>query len=148
MGSYITTDQCASLNLDFMISILFLLLILGSIASVAEGRMKTVQQGEEAAEARLLSEEIAQAIEETYLRGEGHEITLKTPTKLKGSDYIVQVNQSGVLVRVKGRCGYSFSYSKQVSNLDGTQDEVIMLPGRSYTLQNVKDNNHHRVVIF
>lgn len=149
MGYYITKDQCASFNVDFVISMLLLLVILGSLASITEERLITVQQGEEAVEARLLSEKIAQAMEETYCGGEGHEVVVNMPSKLRGSDYLVQVNQSGVLVKVGGRCGYSFSYFKTVSNFDQSQHEVILLPGRSYTIRNVKDNNNrYWLVIF
>ncbi len=139
----------ATLNLDFIISVLFLLMITGSVISIAEGRLTTAQETAESAEARLLSEKIANAIEVSYSGGEGHEIRIEMPSDIRGSHYKVKVNQSGVLVIIRGRCGYSFSYLKSISNYDQDQYEVVMFPKRNYTIRNVKDDhNHHRVIIF
>jgi hypothetical protein len=128
---------------------LFLLVIVCSVLSIAEGRLITAQKTSESVEARLLSEKVAQAIEVSYSGGEGHEIEIEMPPNLKGSDYAVEVNQSGVLVKVGGRCGYSFSYLKTISNYNMNQYEVSLFPKRTYIIRNVKDdNNCHRVIIF
>ena len=149
MGNYIITDVSASLNLDFIISMLFLLMITSSILSIAEGRFITAEKTEESAEARWLSEKVAHNIEVSFSGGEGHEVRMEMPSSLKGSDYLVKVNQSGVLVTVGGRCGYSFSYLKKISSYNTNQSEVFMFPKRSYVIRNVKfNNNSHTVAIF
>lgn len=149
MGNSIIYDRSATLNLDFIISMLFMLMITGSMISIAEGRLITAQETAESVEARFLSEKVANAIEVVFSGGEGHEIMIKMPPDLSGSDYKVKVNQSGVLIMVGGRCGYSFSYMKKISNYDMDQFEVLMLPNRTYNIRNVKDNsNCHLVVIF
>lgn len=43
---------------------------------------------------------MAHIIEVVYSNGEGHEIRIKMPSSVKGSNYLVKVNQSGVLVMV------------------------------------------------
>ncbi len=124
-------------------------MITGSVISIAEGRLTTAQESAESAEARLLSEKIASAIEMSYSGGEGHEVRIEMPSDIRGSLYKVKVNQSGVLVVIGGRCGYSFSYLKCISNYDQDQYEVVMFPKRNYTIRNVKDDhNHYRVIIF
>lgn len=149
MGFHIIHDRSATLSLDFIISMLFLLVILCSVLSIAEGRLITAQETSDSAEARLLSEKVAQAIELSYSGGEGHEIEIEMPPTLKGSDYTVEVNQSGVLVKVGGRRGYSFSYLKTISNYNMDKYEVSLFPKRTYIIRNVKDdNNFHRVIIF
>jgi hypothetical protein len=149
MGLTITNDHMASLNIDFMFSMLLMMVILISMITIAEERFETVDHASESEEARFISEKIAKAIEESYSGGEGHEVIIEMPSKLHGSDYKVEVNQSGVLVRIEGRRGYSFSYIKRISNYDMTQYEVLMLPERTYKIRNVKDsNNCHRVIIF
>lgn len=145
----ITNDQFASVNIDFILSMLFLLVILGGVISIAEERLESVQHASESAETRLLSEKIAKSIEKSYSGGEGHEITIEMPSKLDGSDYKVKVNQSCVLVEIKGRYGYSFSYIKGTANKDMSQAEVILFPERTYKIRNVKDNtSNHKVVVF
>ncbi len=149
MGSTITNDQRALLNIDFLFSMLFMLIIVCSLILIANERLEGVQQLSESVEARLLSETISKSIDESFSGGEGHEVTIKMPSKLNGSDYRVEVNQSGVLVKIKGRCGYSFSYLKRISNFEMNQYTFTMLPERTYTIRNVKDkNNGHWVVIF
>lgn len=145
----IINDGSATFNVDFVISMLFFLLVVGTVISISEGRVITAQETAEAAEARLLSEEIAQAIDVSYSGGEGHEIGIEMPDNLKGSDYNVKINHSGVLVIVGGRRGYSFSGTKKISNYAMTESEVTLLPKRAYIFRNVKDsNNCHMVVIF
>lgn len=148
MGNTIIIDQSATLNIDFLISMLFLLMITSSIICIAEGRLITAEKTEQLAEARLICEKVAHAIEVTYSGGEGHEIKIEMPSSLKGSDYAVKVNQSGVLVMVNGKWGYSFSYFKKISSYNN-KSEVFMFPKNSYIIRNVKvNNNSHKVVIF
>lgn len=148
MGNSIINDPSASISIDFLISMLFLLIITSSIISIAEGRFITAENTEQLAEARVISEKVANAIEVTYSGGYGHEIRIEMPSSLKGSDYTVKVNQSGVLVMVNGKCGYSFSYLKKISSYNNNQSEVFMFPKNSYILRNVKfNNNYHKVVI-
>ncbi|NYB52579.1 MAG: hypothetical protein HVN35_08490 [Methanobacteriaceae archaeon] len=149
MGLTITKDDKASLNIDFVFSILFLLAILGGVFSIANERFETVHHTSQLSEARLISEKIAQAIEESYSGGEGHEITIKMPSQIDGSYYEVETNQSGVLVKIKGKCGYSFSYFKIISNYEMNQYKVILLPSRTYKIRNVKNNQTgHRVILY
>lgn len=139
----------ASLNIDFIISMLFLIGVICSVVSIAEGRLVTLQDSAEAVEARSLSEKVIQAVDLTYSGGEGHEMRIEMPSDLKGSDYRVEVNQSGVLVKVEGKRCYSFSYLKRISNYDLKKFEVVMFPKRTYIIRNVKDSsNNHFIVIF
>lgn len=148
MGNSIISDPSATLNIDFLITMLFLLMITSTIISISEGRFITAEKTEQLAEARSICEKVAHAIELTYSGGEGHEIRIEMPSSLKGSDYTVKVNQSGVLVMVNGKCGYSFSYLKKISSYNNNQSEVFMFPKNSYILRNVKfNNNSHKVVI-
>lgn len=149
MGNSIIINEFATLNFDFIISMLFLLVIVVSVLSIAEGRLITAQETTESVKARLLSEKVAQAIEVSYSGGEGHQIMIEMPSDLKGSDYKVKVNQSGVTVLLGGRCGYSFSYTKKISNYDMDRYEVFMFPRKNYIIRNVKDtHNYPTVIIF
>lgn len=148
MGSSITADQLGSLNIDFVISMFLLLVIMGSVLSIADGRFDTVQKAEEAQEARSISEKVALTIEEVYSGGDGHEIKIEMPSDIKGSFYQVKVNQSGVWVQMGGLRGYSYSFFKKISNYDMNQAEVTMLPNRNYTIRNVKEGKSNKVIIF
>ncbi|HHT18894.1 MAG: hypothetical protein QM396_07040 [Euryarchaeota archaeon] len=148
MNDPIIDDQLASLNLDFLVSMLFLLIITSSIISIAEGRLMTTEKTEQLAEARLISEKVAHIIEVVYSNGEGHEIRIKMPSSVKGSNYLVKVNQSGVLVMVGGRRGHSFSYRKRITSYTTNQTSVFMFPKKSYIIRNMKvNNNSHAVTI-
>ncbi|WP_321421595.1 hypothetical protein [uncultured Methanobacterium sp.] len=127
---------------------LFLLVIIGSVFSIAIGRFETVNKADEAAQARLISEKVASTIEEVYSGGEGHEIKIEMPPDIKGSNYDVSVNQSGVLIRVGGWRGYSYSFFKKISNYDLTQEKVTMHSNKKYTVKNVKDGKINKVIIF
>ncbi len=141
--------ESANLNIDFIISLLFLLGVVCSVISISEGQLISVHESTEAAEARWLSEKIIQSVELTYSGGEGHELKIEMPANLKGSNYTVEVNQSGVLVKVGSRRGYSFSYIKKISNYAMNEFKVIMYPKKTYILRNIKDsNNCHRIIIF
>ena len=59
MNDPIIDDQLASLNLDFLVSMLFLLIITSSIISIAEGRLMTTEKTEQLAEASLISGKVA-----------------------------------------------------------------------------------------
>ena len=148
MVQSITNDQLATLNIDFVISMLFLLVIIGSVFSIAEGRFETVNKADEAAQARSISEKVASTIEEVYAGGEGHEIKIEMPPDIKGSNYDVSVNQSGVLIQVGGWSGYSYSFFKKISNYDLNQEEVTLRPNKNYTVRNVKDGKSNKVIIF
>ncbi len=147
MGSSITTDHAGTLNIDFVISLLLLLVIIASVLSIVEGRLNTVQKAEEAAQARSISEKVASTIEEVYSGGEGHEIKIQMPPDIKGSGYQIKVNQSGVLVEVGGWSGYSYSFSKKISEYGMNQAEVTMQPNENYTIRNVKEGRSNKVVI-
>jgi len=148
MGLSITGDELATLNIDFVISMFILLVILASVFSIAEGRLESVGTAEEIAEARSISEKVASAIEETYSGGEGHEMKIEMPPNIKGSYYHVEVNQSGVVVDVGGWSAHSYSFSKKISNYNSNQSKVTLLPNRTYTIQNVKEEHSNKVIIF
>jgi hypothetical protein len=148
MGSSITIDSRASLNVDFVLSLFLLLVVVGGIMGTVQVRLETVQKSDEAVQARLISEKVAYAIEEVYASGEGHEINLEMPGNIGGSQYQVKVNKSGVLVDVGGWTGYSYSFSKKISDYTLNKDEVIMRPNNNYTIRNVKVGKRNIVVIF
>lgn len=148
MGSSITIDQKATLNIDFVISMFLLLVIMGSVLSIAVERFEVVQKADEAVQTRSISEKVALTIEEVYSGGEGHEIKIEMPPDIKGSYYEVKVNQSGVLVQVGGYSGYSYSFFKKIFNYEMNQPEVTMQPNRNYTLRNVKEAKSNKVIIF
>ena len=69
------------------------------------------------------------------------------PSSVKGSNYLVKVNQSGVLVMVGGRRGHSFSYRKRINSYTTNQTSVFMFPKKSYIIRNMKVNNNSRLTI-
>lgn len=148
MGSSITIDSRASLNVDFVLSLFLLLVVVGGILGTVQIRLETVEKSDEAVQARLISEKVASAIEEVYAAGEGHEIIIEMPGNIEGSPYQVKVNQSGVRIDVGGWTGYSYSFSKKISDYAQNQNEVIMRPNTNYTLRNVKEGKRNIVVIF
>jgi hypothetical protein len=148
MDLSITGNEMATVNIDFVISMFILLVILGSVLSIAGGRLETVEKAEEMIQARSVSEKVASAIEEVYSGGEGHQVEIKMPRDIKGSYYQVNVNQTGVLVEVGGWNAYSYSFQKKISSYNSNQSEVTLLPNRTYTFRNVKEGYSNKVVIF
>lgn len=148
MGTSITGDELATLNIDFVISMFVFLIMLASVFSIVGGRLETVETAEETAQARSISEKVVSAIEETYSGGEGHEMKIIMPSDIKGSYYRVNVNQSGVMVDVGGWSAYSYSFHKKISNYNSNQSEVTLLPNRTYTIQNIKEGQSNKVIIF
>lgn len=149
MGFYIISDQGGSFSIDFIFSVMILLIVICGVFVIAEERLGTAKQASQSIQMRVLSDKIANALDESYSGGEGQEVKLEMPSSINGDDYTVKINQSGVLVKSGGKNGYSFSYFKRISNFVMDKNEVFMFPNTNYTIRNVKNgNNYHFVIVF
>jgi hypothetical protein len=137
------------LSVELLLTSVVFLLILSGIIGIVEERSETGYFTQEAAEARIIAEKIAQSLEEAYSGQNGHEIIVEMPPEIQGNDYRVTVNSSGVFVDVGNRNCYSTSSVTRVTGIKHTEDQIFLYPAESYriTHQRDEDGNHFLVIV-
>lgn len=124
------------------------LLILSGIIGVAHERSETASLIEEAAEARIISDKVAQSLEDAYSGGEGHELMVEMPPEIGGKNYLVKVNSSGVFLDKDHRYCFSTSSVPRVTGSQGTEEQLFLYPAKTYQITHHRDENgNHYLVI-
>jgi len=142
-------DNGGALSVDFIFTTLIILIVIGSILTVVAERMAIVGETEELGTARMLAENVAEAINKAYSGGDGHVISIALPPNINEKIYQIRVDPSGVFIEIDGNIGKAYIVPKRISNaLNPTSTEVIMLAGKNYNIYNVKDTDgSNRIVI-
>lgn len=146
---YVPYDEGGNLTVDFMFSILLLVVVLGSLTSLVSERLDMVEETHELAQSRSLVESIAGAINQVYAGGEGHHIRIHTPPHINNQEYRVTVNSSGVFIKLQGRRGWALTAPGKFSpSISLESSTITLLPDTDYIILNVKDGNgNHWIVI-
>jgi hypothetical protein len=136
------------MSVELLLTSVVFLIVLSGIIGMAEERVETAGITQEAAEARIISDKVAQSMEDAYSGGEGHELTVKMPLEVKGQDYLVKVNSSGVYLDMDNRNCYSPSSVPRVTGPKETEEQVFLYPGGTYRIVHRRDeNSNHFLVI-
>jgi uncharacterized membrane protein len=136
------------MSVELMLTTVVFLLVLSGIIGIVQERSETAYSTQEAAEARIIAEKVAQSLEDAYSGRDGHEIIVEMPPEIKGQDYRVKINSSGVFVDIGNRKCFSTSSVTRVTGPKHTEEEIFLYPRESYriTHQRDEDGNHFLVI--
>lgn len=130
---------------ELIFATLLILVIAGSILTVINDRMDTVQITEEMGKARMQAENVAEAVNKVYAGGEGHSVTISLPQNISDQDYTISIGSDGVKIQIDGMTGKAYAAPKKV--LVDTSDN-LMHSNQNYTITNVKESDgYHWIVI-
>lgn len=136
------------MSVELLLTSVVFLIILSGVIGVVQERSETAILTQEAVESRIISDKVAQSLEDAYSGGEGHELMVEMPPEIKGKNYLVKVNSSGVFLDMGDRnCFSSFSVPR-VTGSQGTEEQLILYPGKTYRITHHRDENgNHYLVI-
>ncbi len=141
-------DCHGALSIDFLFSILMVIVVMGSLSTIVSDGMDMAKQSDELGNARMLAEYIAEAIDQTYSGGNGHGIRIVTPPQIGGKYYMVTVNSSGVFIKTGGRGGQAHLVPQKISgSLSLNSSDVILLPGKTYYILNKKGEDGYSWIV-
>lgn len=133
-------DSKGQMSADLIFATLLIIIIMGSLVTIIADRMETVETTEELGNARMIAENVAEAVNKVYAGGNGHSVTITLPEDINDKNYSVTVNKDGVFVTIDGMKGKAYSAAKKVSNsFSLSNTNVVMQNNQSYTITNVKD---------
>jgi len=135
-------DSRGIVTVDLIFATLLIIIVAGSIITIASGRMDTASQTEELGKARITSENIAEAVNKVYSGGTGHSATINLPDTINDKNYYITVNSSGVYVKVDGMIGKAYIAPKKISGSNSLQEtQITMHNGANYTIKNVNGSD-------
>lgn len=138
-------DSSGALSVDFILSILMVILISIGLISTISDRMDQVQETEKLSQARILTEKLASTINNVQTH-KGKEIIYKMPESVGNtSNYKVSVNSTGVYIEIDNMKGKSETYPVRIVN-GLNKAEITMVPGKSYLIKNNPSNNHYKTI--
>lgn len=143
-------DKHGTLSVDLLFATFIFLLIIGSTVNLISDRFSMVDNSKELAEARSLSEKVAGTIDQVYAGGTGHKIRIHMPNSInKDFSYTVEVNSTGVLVKLNGRRGLAYIIPNKISNdIDMSNSTTVTLcPGRNYEIINKKEDKGENWIV-
>lgn len=143
-------DKYGTLSVDLLFATFIFLLIIGSTVNLISDRFSMVDNSKELAEARSLSEKVAGTIDQVYAGGNGHKIRIHMPNSInKDFKYTVEVNSTGVLVKLNGRRGIAYIIPNKISNdIDMSNSTTVTLyPGRNYEIINKKEDKGENWIV-
>jgi hypothetical protein len=136
------------MSVELLLTSVVFLIILSGIIGIVEERFETASLTREAAEARIISDEVAQSLEDAYSGGEGHEVLVEMPPGVNGKDYLVKVNSSGVFVDMDHRICFTTSSVPRVTGPKHTEELLLLYPSETYQITHHRDENgNHFLVI-
>lgn len=141
-------DCRGALSVDFLFSVMMVIMVMGSLSTIISERVDMAEQSDELLNARMLAEYIAGAIDQTYSGGNGHGIRVVTPSQIGGKHYLVTVNSSGVFIKIGGREGQAHLVPQKISgSLSLNSSDVTLLPGRTYYILNKKSEDGNSWIV-
>ncbi len=127
---------------------LLVILVIISLIPLINNRMDAASRTDELGNARMLAENVAEAINKVYAGGNGHSIYLHMPANINGKDFTVVVNSTGSYVKIDGMAGKSFTVPYKVSGSKSLKnDEIVLFNGHSYIITNVEDSNGYKWIV-
>jgi hypothetical protein len=141
-------DCYGALSIDFLLSILMVMVVMGSLSTIVSNGLDMAEQSDELVNARMLAEYVAGAIDQTYSGGNGHGIRIVTPPEIGGKYYKVTVNSSGVFIKIGGKDGQAHLVPQKISGtISLISSDVTLLPGRTYFILNIKDEDGYSWIV-
>jgi hypothetical protein len=95
-------DSRGILTVDLIFASIILLMIVSGILSVVSERIDSASSTDEFGNSRMITENVAEAINKVYSGGNGHATTLSLPAKISDKNYNIKVNSSGIYILIDG----------------------------------------------
>ncbi len=133
-------DEEGHLSVEFIITILVMILMGMGMVDIVSERMELVHEAEKLSEARFLAEKVASTINKVNSAGNGHEIKITLPEKVGKSSYLLWINSSGVYVEQGGRKGKAVIYPVTIWFNSSYGPGYRMMPGKTYRVLNRRNN--------
>lgn len=141
-------DSRGVMTVDLIFATLLIIILAGSIITVISDRMDTASQTEELGKARMIAENVAEAINKVYSGGTGHLQTISLSNNITNKNYYINVNSSGVYVTIDGMTGKAYTAPQKISAsylLDETQ--ITMHNGANYTIKSVNSSDGYNWIV-
>ena len=129
-------DSKGQMSAYFIFATLLVIIIMGSLVTIISDRMETVTTTEELGNARMIAENVAEAVNKVYAGGNGHSLTITLPADINDQDYTVNVNSNGVFIEINGNTGKAYIAAKRIT-VDTPDGQ--MHNGQNYKITNVKN---------
>lgn len=141
-------DNRGVMTIDLLFAMLLIIIVAGSIITIVSERADTASQTEELSKARMTADNVAEAINKVYSSGTGHSINVSLPDNITDKEYYIDVNSSGVYVKIGGMIGKAYITPKKISksyHLD--ESKITMYNSSTYTIQNVNGSDGYNWIV-
>ena len=141
-------DNQGVMAIELLFAMLLIIIVAGSIITIASERADTASQTEELSKARMTADNVAEAINKVYSSGTGHSINISLPDNITDKEYYIDVNSSGVYVKIEGMIGKTYITPKKISksyHLD--ESKITMYSGSTYTIRNVNGSDGYNWIV-
>ena len=144
-----SADSKGIITVEFIMASFIILIIISSVISVIIERMEAASSIDEFGNARMMSEKVAEIINNVYSNGNGHSISLNLPSNINKQKYEIKVNSSGVYIFIGGTMGKSYINPKRITKSNKLKETNVWMHGnQSYIIKNIKspDGNNWIVI--
>ncbi|MCD7781148.1 MAG: hypothetical protein LUG89_00385, partial [Methanosphaera sp.] len=123
------------INLEFITTILVLLIIITLTISLATIQLENMEQTQNRADARILLDSLANVIDNTYTSGDGYVTTYTMPSTINTESYIVKINSTAIYVNSH----YQIASNDYLSKNSLGSKNYILLPSYVYEFKNINN---------
>ncbi len=141
-------DNRGVTTVDLIFATLLIIIVAVSIITVVSDRINTASQVEELSKARITADNLSEVINSVYSSGTGHSVNVSLPNNITDKEYYIDVNSSGVYVKIGGMIGKAYIAPKKISKsyrLDESQ--ITMYSGSTYIIQNVNGSDGYSWIV-
>lgn len=141
-------DDHGVITTDLIFVTIIVIVVVASIIPIIAERMGTVSETKELGTARMIAENVAEAINKVYSGGNGHMINITLPPDISDKPYHITVNSSGVFIELDGMIGKAYIVPGRISDMmPPSTREVVLYSNMNYTIQNVGDSSGYDWVV-
>ncbi len=96
-------------SIDALFAIILLILVMGTLVNLYQGRAEVVESSRSKFEGRMISEKLAAAVNSVYATGEPLDLRLKLPDNIVGNNYSIRFIQENRKIAVELLSGSQIS---------------------------------------
>ena len=132
-------DNLGSLNIEFIIATIVLLLFVSSIVGLVVEDVDVISQTQTRKDARLLVDNIALILNDLNIQPNVYKTHYKLPDKINNESYIIKINSTEVVVNEHYQLTSQYLHKIQLN-----QENYILLPSNTYVF--IKNNNKIHII--
>jgi hypothetical protein len=134
-------DNKGIFSIDFLISLMFILIISIAFLSLVENNVKTPSNIDSSVENRLLLDLVANSINQVSSTGSGFSKIIKTPPNISSKSYLITVYNKNVTIESNNNKGVSSIFPIQLVDNNGLNIyEKKLYNGQTYVIQSLENN--------